>query len=95
MIVEVKQLVAKPVIVQISLSSHYPSKLYEHMLKERLEKELKNKNMITHRQSDFHQGRSMVQEIARALEIASRSKEKWCVLIIVDVNSATWSIILK
>lgn len=74
-------------------------KLYEILIRERLEKEIEDKGGLSNYQFGFRRGKSTVQAVEAVLEWAKQSKEKWCILITLDIknafNTATWSYIIK
>lgn len=74
-------------------------KLYEMLLRERLEQELAGRNGLSNKQFGFRRGRSTIQAVEAVQKAVSTTKEKWCVLITLDIknafNSATWSYIIR
>nr|CAI5864374.1 unnamed protein product [Callosobruchus analis] len=74
-------------------------KLYEHLIKTRITKDLDITKGLSELQYGFRTGRSTVQAIERVVETAKESGHKWCVLITLDVqnafNTARWSLIVE
>lgn len=82
------------------------AKLYEHLIKKRLETELENSGGLAPNQYGFIKGKSTMDAVRRVLEAGRTVKcgggvqgDRWCVLIALDVknafNSASWLEILK
>lgn len=74
------------------------SKLYEGMVRLRLEQELEVAGGLSTRQYGFREGKSTVQAIEAVINIKEEAEDKWVVLITLDVknafNTAEWSIII-
>lgn len=81
------------------------AKLFEHLIKERLEHELERRQPLSEMQFGFVKGRSTTHamtEITRTLESLREQKggeATWCALITLDVrnafNTVSWSIIIE
>lgn len=76
------------------------NKLYESLLKKRLEKELEIKEAISDRQFGFRKGKSTIQAVQEVLNLVKKDvNSKWAALITLDVknafNSASWNKILQ
>lgn len=73
-------------------------KLYERMIKNRLEEELNARGGFSDRQFGFVKGKSTVHAIGHLIQTVGASKKKWVALVTLDIknafNSATWSRIL-
>lgn len=73
-------------------------KLYEILIRERLEKELEDRGGLSDLQFGFRKGRSTVQAVQTVLDTVEKARERWCALITLDIknafNSATWSYII-
>lgn len=73
-------------------------KLFEGLVRDRLEEELEQKGGLCDRQFGFRKGRSAVQAINMVVDSAKRSRSRWFVVIALDVknafNTATWSKII-
>lgn len=74
-------------------------KLYEGLLKGRLEKEIEMLGGLSDRQFGFRKGRSTIQAVESVIKLVEeRAKDKWVALITLDVknafNTAAWDIIL-
>lgn len=69
-------------------------KLFEQLIKGRLEAELEAGDALSDRQFGFRKGRSTIQAVEAVLECARRSSGKWCVLVTLDIrnafNTASW-----
>lgn len=74
-------------------------KLYERMIKARLEEELEKKGGLSERQFGFRKGRSTINAIKMVVDRVVNSKKRWVVVVALDIknafNSASWSRILK
>lgn len=74
-------------------------KLYERILKDRLEEELECKGGLSERQFGFRKGRSTVQAINLIVQIVKTTKEKWVALVALDIknafNTASWEKIIE
>ena len=80
------------------------AKLYEHLIKNRLERELEEKGGLSPNQYGFRQGCSTIHALKRVTNFGTNTKirgqgERWSVLITLDVknafNSAAWTLILR
>ncbi|XP_066261160.1 uncharacterized protein, partial [Euwallacea similis] len=80
------------------------AKLYEHLIKSRLDEELTAKHPLSDVQFGFRKGKSAMHAMTRVLEVARdvknrRRGERWCALITLDVrnafNSASWECIIN
>lgn len=76
------------------------SKIYEGLIRERLEKELSTTGGLSDQQYGFRKGRSTIQAVEKVTKIVEEHKsDKWAALIILDVknafNNASWDKILK
>lgn len=75
------------------------SKLMETLIRNRLTAELEKKGGPHKHQYGFQRGKSAVQALEAMKEMVEECKQKWCMLITVDVkdsfNSALHSIIMK
>lgn len=73
-------------------------KLYESMIKTRIEKELEEKNGISKYQYGFRKGRSTIDAVKWVVDRTKESKSKWVALILIDIknafNTANWDKIL-
>lgn len=73
-------------------------KLYERLLKVRLEREIDDKGGLSDRQYGFRRGRSTLDAVGKVLEIARESASSWVAMITVDIrnafNTAPWEPIL-
>lgn len=73
-------------------------KLFERLIRDRLERELEQKGGLSDRQFGFRKGRSAVQAINMVVDSARDSRSRWFVMIALDVknafNTATWSKII-
>lgn len=74
-------------------------KLYEYLIKERLEEEIKNKGGLHRNQYGFIKGVSTTHAVNKVRSIAVNTRRKWCALITIDVanafNTASHSIIIR
>lgn len=74
-------------------------KLYEKLLKARLEREIEGNGGLSPRQYGFRKGRSTIDAVKRVVDTASESRKKWVVLVTVDIknafNTAPWDPILN
>nr|CAH7734770.1 unnamed protein product [Callosobruchus chinensis] len=74
-------------------------KLYELLLRERLEQELQNGEGFSESQYGFRKGRSTIQAVKAVIDIATQTSGKWCALVTLDVrnafNSASWKLIIS
>lgn len=74
-------------------------KVYEALIKGRLELELKEKGGMSKNQYGFQKGKSTIQAVNWVRDTTKNSKCKWIVLITLDIrnafNNATWSLIIK
>ena len=74
-------------------------KLYELLLRERLEAEVEAGGGLSTRQFGFRRGKSTIDAVSAVLGTVKSSPERWCALITVDVrnafNSAVWSGIIR
>lgn len=80
-------------------------KLYEHLLKNRLEEEIEKGEGLSRHQYGFRRGRSTIHALEQVDKIASQAAKRvgrhrgWCTLIAIDVenafNSATFSLIIE
>ncbi|XP_066253026.1 uncharacterized protein [Euwallacea similis] len=81
------------------------AKLYEHLIKNRLEEELEAKYPFSDVQFGFRKNRSAMHAMTRVLDVVDASKnrrgreESWCGLITLDVknafNTASWTCIVN
>lgn len=75
------------------------SKLYESMIRQRLEEEIEQKGNFAKHQYGFRKGRSTLQAMEIIRDLSEKSKKEWNVLITLDVrnafNTASWNLILK
>lgn len=75
------------------------AKLFEALIKIRLEQELESKEAISRNQYGFRKGRSTVQAVEWVIGKANSCIGKWCAFITIDVknafNSASWKIIMQ
>lgn len=73
-------------------------KLYETMLKNRLEKDIENKGGFSANQFGFRKGKSTIQEIEKVVKSAMESNKKWVMVVTVDIknafNMASWEKIM-
>ena len=71
------------------------SKVYEHLLKSRLEEELKDKAGLSENQYGFRKKKSTTDAINKVVEYIKAGRQKWGVIILIDIknafNTATWS----
>lgn len=78
-------------------SLNCPGKLFEILIKGRLEEELENKNVISKRQFGLRREKSTIQAVEWVME-KNRHAKKWCLFVAVDVcnafNTACWSTII-
>lgn len=76
-----------------------PGKLYEALLKIRLEEELEEKNAISDNQYGFRTGRSTIQAAKWVVDKVKQDTRKWCAFIALDIknafNTASWNLIKK
>nr|CAI5850898.1 unnamed protein product [Callosobruchus analis] len=74
-------------------------KLFEAMVRRRLEIELEALGDLSANQFGFRRGRSTIDAVEKVLEIAERANDKWCVLVTLDVrnafNTASWAVIIQ
>lgn len=74
-------------------------KLYEGMVKVRLEEELGNKRAISENQFGFRAGKSTIQAVKWVLSKAKERSGGWCAFIALDIknafNTAVWSLIVR
>lgn len=79
-------------------------KLYEHLVRGRLEREMEEKGGICSEQYGFARGKSTVDAIRRVLETAGRQRmtgrgKRWCILVTLDIknafNSPPWGKIME
>lgn len=72
-------------------------KFYEILIRERLEKELDQKEILSNSQYGFRKGRSTVQAVNEVVRLTEGGK--WTAAIMIDVknafNTAVWSIIVE
>ncbi|XP_023310320.1 uncharacterized protein LOC108917090 [Anoplophora glabripennis] len=75
------------------------SKLYEVLIKSRLESELEVNGGFSDQQFGFRKGRSTIQAIEKVLKKRNRTEDKWCTLVTIDIknafNTASWTIIIN
>lgn len=87
-------------------SSHRPicltdtlSKVYESMLKERIEKEIETRSPLSERQYGFRRGKSTVHAIKYVLGEIRGVQKGWCLMATIDIknafNTASWGIIKR
>ncbi|MGP1906151.1 MAG: RNA-directed DNA polymerase [Candidatus Hodgkinia cicadicola] len=73
-------------------------KLFESMIKTRIEQELEEQNAISKYQYGFRKGRSTTDAMRWVVDRAKQSKSKWVALILIDIknafNTANWDKIL-
>lgn len=73
-------------------------KLYEKMIKNRLERDLENKGGLSQNQYGFRKGRSTIHAIEKVLSITKSSRETWVAMVTVDIknafNSVPWDCII-
>lgn len=71
-------------------------KIYEHLVKYRLEKEIEEKGALDQSQFGFRKGRGTVDAVKKILELAE-TRFKWVALIMIDIknafNTASWGVI--
>lgn len=79
-------------------------KLYEYLIKNRIEDEMEKNNKLSPNQFGFRKGRSTIQAIKEVIKIALDARNRtpkrdWCALITLDVrnafNSAPWNKIVE
>lgn len=76
------------------------AKLYEIIIKTRLEVEIDKRGGLNENQFGFRKGRSTIDAIAKVQSLAKKAKNerKWCAMVTVDVknafNSASWAKII-
>lgn len=74
-------------------------KLFERLIKERIEREIESNGGLSDRQYGFRKGRSTMQAIERVTEVFKNSDKKWFVMVAVDVenafNCARWSLVIR
>lgn len=74
-------------------------KLYEHMMKELLEKELESRRRLSENQFSFRRERCTVQAVEPVLKIASGILDKWGLIVSSHkrnaFNCAKWSFIIE
>lgn len=74
-------------------------KLYERLIKERIEQELERNGGLSERQFGFRRGRSTVDAVKTVVEAAKRCRRRWFMVVALDVqnafNSAVWSVIVR
>ena len=75
------------------------SKLYEGLIRLRLEAEIERVGGLSCRQYGFRKGMSTLQAIEAVIKIKEEAEEKWVVLTTLDVknafNTATWRVIIS
>lgn len=76
------------------------SKIYEGLLKKRLEDEIEQRGGFSERQYGFRKGKSTIQAIEKVISIVKEhTVDTWAALITIDVknafNNASWDIILN
>lgn len=75
------------------------SKLFEALIRGRLEKEVAANGGLSEDQFGFVKGKSTIQAVESVLKAVRQSEEKWCTLVTLDIrnafNTATWSIIIQ
>nr|CAH7729394.1 unnamed protein product [Callosobruchus chinensis] len=74
-------------------------KLFETMIRRRLQNALEECNGLSKYQFGFRTGSCTVDAVQTVMGIAEKSKEKWCALITLDVrnafNTASWRVIME
>lgn len=72
-------------------------KLFEHLIKIRLEAELEARGALAQTQYGFRKGRSTIDAIQDVLQYLTSTQDEWAALILIDVknafNTAKWRII--
>lgn len=74
-------------------------KLFEQLVKQRLELEIEEKGGISDFQYGFRKGRSTIHAVQAVVETVKSSREKWCVFVTLDIknafNSVSWALIVN
>lgn len=74
-------------------------KLYEQLIKGRLECELEDRAVLSDRQYGFRRGRGTIHAVERVVEVARRSCSRLVVLVTLDIknafNTASWGVIRR
>ncbi|KAG5898769.1 hypothetical protein JTB14_010979 [Gonioctena quinquepunctata] len=82
----------RPICLGISIS-----KVYEGLLRSRLENEIESTGGLSEHQYRFRKKRSTIRAFDKVVSIVESSREKWAALITLDVrndfNSAYWDVI--